>query len=48
VEAQLRGIRSRRYVVRTAERRQEIVNGHFVGQVDDGEPQAPFEAIPVE
>ena len=48
VEAQLGGIRPRRHVVRAAERRQEIVHGHFVGQVDDGEPQTPFEAIPVE
>src|SRR5258707_1001540 len=48
VEAQLRGIRPRRHVVRAAEGGQEVIYRNFVGQVDDGEPQAPFEAIPVE
>src|SRR6267142_332733 len=48
VEAQFGGIRSRRYVVRAAEGGQEVIYRNFVGQVDDGEPQAPFEAIPVE
>ncbi len=48
MEAEVDGFRARCHVVRTAEGGQEIVNGCFVGQVDDGKPQTPFVAIAVE
>ena len=48
VEAQLHRLRPRRHVVRAAEGGKEVVERHFVGQVDDREAQAPFVAITVE
>src|SRR6266446_10149727 len=48
VEAQFSRIRPRRHKMRSAERGQEIVERHFVGQVDGREPQAPLVAIAME
>ncbi len=48
VEAQFSRIRPRRHKMRSAERRQEIVERHLVGQVDSREPQAPLVAIAME
>ena len=45
VETQLHRVRTWRDKMRSAERRQEIVNGCLVGQVDDREAQAPL--VPV-
>ena len=48
VEGELDRLCTRRYVVCSAERREEIVQGRFVGQVDHGEAQAPLVAVAVE
>src|ERR1700728_23767 len=48
VEAQLHGFAAWRYVVRAAERGQEIVQGGLVGQVDNREAQAPLVPVAVE
>jgi len=45
VKAQLCRVRARRHIVRSAERRKEVVQGFLVGDVDRRQSQAP--AIPV-
>src|SRR6266852_6126894 len=48
VEAQFSRIRPRRHKMRSTERGQEIVERHFVGQVDGREPQAPLVTVAME
>ena len=48
VEADICRYRSRRDVVRSAERGQEIVEDIVVGQVYDGQTRAPFVPVAVE
>ena len=48
VEAQFGRIRPRRHKMRSAEGGQEIVERHFVGQVDGREPQAPLVTVAME
>src|SRR5712664_1061678 len=48
VEAEFGRIRPRRHKMRSAERGQEIVERHLIGQVDGREPQAPLVTIAME
>ena len=48
VEAELDGFGTRAYEVRAAECGEEVVQGFLVGQVHDGEAEAPLVAIAVE
>jgi hypothetical protein len=48
VEADFSCQRSRRYVVRAAERGQEIVKRFFVRQIDDRKTETPFARVAVE
>jgi hypothetical protein len=48
VEAQLHGFATRGDVVRPAECGEEVVQRHFISQVDDREAQAPFVTVTVE
>ena len=48
MEAQLGRVRSRRHKMRAAERRQEVVHRGLVGQINDGEAQAPLVAVTLE
>ena len=48
MEAHFRGVRPRRNKVRSAERRQEVVQRGLVRQVDDCESQAPLVTVTVE
>jgi hypothetical protein len=48
VETNLAGDRTRRHVVRAAERGEEVVKRHFVGQIDDGQTGAPPVSITME
>ncbi len=48
MEAQLNCLRARGYEVRPAERRQKVVRGRFVGQVDDRKTQTPLVPVTVE
>ena len=48
MEAEFEGFGARSDVVRAAEGGQEIVESSFVGQVYDGEAEAPLVAVAVE
>src|SRR5580704_7569190 len=48
METEFDGFGARRYVVRAAEGGKKIVQGGFVGQVDDREAEAPLVAVTVE
>ena len=48
MEAQLSGHRAWAYIMRAAERGQEVVQRHSVGQVDDCEVQTPLVTVAVE
>src|SRR5580704_2546977 len=48
VEAELHGFRTRRDIVRAAKRGEEVVQRHFVCQIDHREPQTPLVAVAVE
>src|SRR5580693_4785508 len=48
MEPYLRRQRARCHVVRPAERREEVIERHFVGDVDGGESQAPLVAVAAE
>ena len=48
VETQLHRFRSRRHIMRAAERGNEIVQRLFVRQVDDREAQAPLVTVAIE
>ncbi len=48
VEADFSGERARRHIVGSAERREEVVEGVLIGDIDRGEPEAPFALFAVE
>src|SRR5882757_3144599 len=48
MKPQFRGHRARRDVVRSAEGREEVVEGSFVGDIDGRELEAPFIFVVVE
>lgn len=48
VETQLHRLRSRRYIMRAAERGNEVVQRLVVSQIDHREAQAPFVAVAIE
>lgn len=48
MEAQLDCLRARGYEVCAAERRQKVVRGRFVGQVDDRKSQTPLVTVTME
>src|ERR1700722_18772952 len=48
VESHLRSKRSRRHVVRPAERRQEVIKGILIRDVDAGQAAAPFGCVSFE
>ena len=48
MEAELDGFGARGDEVRAAEGREEVIQRFLVGQVDDGEAQAPLVAVAVE
>jgi Tol biopolymer transport system component len=48
VEPNLRRHRPRRYIVRAAERRKEVIQRRFVGHIDGGQRKTQFVMIPLE